>query len=182
MKKQQFRWIISLMALATLAVVGLQGYIWNQSIQKERKKFRALVQHSVFMATEDILQPWQSSVVFLDDHFFGIHRDSLDRTATFQVDLLDSTYAGVFLRQRDQGWAFRDTTTNHFVLRDHPPRGVRGVAEQLHMIALPDSVETRISLRLDPGCPSCLRPSLTTLADTFNELSMLSCSRLERNA
>ena len=169
MKKQQFRWIISLMALATLAVVGLQGYIWNQSIQKERKRFRALVQHSVFMATEDILQPWQSSVVFLDDHFFGIHRDSLDRTATFRVGLLDSTNAGVLLRQRDQGWVHRDTTTVDFVLRDLPQRGVRGVAEQLHMIALPDSIQTQFTLRHDQ-CPSCLRPSLTTLADTLKPL------------
>ena len=65
MKKQQLRWIIGLMALATLAIVGLQGYIWNQSIQEERKRFSERVQQAVFEVTETILQPWQSSVVMM---------------------------------------------------------------------------------------------------------------------
>ena len=128
MKKQQFRWIISLMALATLAIVGLQGYIWNQSIQEERKRFSQRVQHAVFKATEDIVQPWQSSIVFLNDHFFRIRRDSLARMATFQVGLLDSTFAGALFLQRDRGWVHRDTTTGDFALRDIPQRGARGVA------------------------------------------------------
>ena len=97
MKKQQLRWIISLMALATLATVGLQGYIWNQSIQEEREQFSEKLQLAVFEVTEELLVPWQSSVLAMNNDFFRIRRDSLDRTATFQVGSLDSTFAVAFI-------------------------------------------------------------------------------------
>lgn len=170
MKKGQLHWIVGLMALATLAIVGLQGYIWNQSIQEERRRFSERVQQAVFDATEALVQPWQSSIVFLDDHYFSIRRDSLDRTATFHVGLLDSTATGAFFRQPDHGLIHPDTLTGDFTLRNSNRWESSGVAEQLHTLALPDSMRPHFTFRYDQACPSCPRPSLTALADTLKPL------------
>ena len=155
------------MALATLAMVGLQGYIWNQSIQQERKRFSERVQHAVFQATEAILQPRQSSIVFLDDNYFRIGRDSLHRMATFQVDLLDSTVTGTLTRQPDQEWVHRDSVSGDYTLRTIRRGEAIGVIEQIHMFSLPDSLQNAFSFRVDQGCPSCKPPTLSNLADTL---------------
>ena len=143
------------MTLATLAVVGLQGYIWQQSITEERERFSDRVQNAVFSATEALLEPSSSSVVFVDRTPFRIRRDSLRRTGTFQVRLLDSngeafadtlgriavdSLAGTIVNMtRNIARLPADTVLSTFTFRDSTAT-VSGVLNEFHYLAFPDSI------------------------------------------
>ncbi|GAB5519363.1 MAG: hypothetical protein RhofKO_16140 [Rhodothermales bacterium] len=90
MTKTQLRWMISLMTLAALAVVGLQAYIWQQSIAEEREQFSERVRQAVLTASQALIKQDLPSMIEVDQNVFRIQRDSLHRTGTFQVMLIDS--------------------------------------------------------------------------------------------
>ena len=67
MNINQLRWLFSLAALATLAIFGLQMYIWNQGIEQERVRFSRAIHHAVYEATEAFMRPVENTITVIHD-------------------------------------------------------------------------------------------------------------------
>lgn len=58
----QLRWTFGLAALATLALLGLQAYIWYQGIEQERDRFSRSLHHAVYEAIEEYMRPLEYEI------------------------------------------------------------------------------------------------------------------------
>ncbi|MEM6646536.1 MAG: HAMP domain-containing sensor histidine kinase [Bacteroidota bacterium] len=79
MTKVQLRWMISLMTLAALAVVGLQAYIWRQSLDEAREQFDLRVQAAMVSVYNLMSNPEGTVVIAIGSDRDGpeVRRDSL---------------------------------------------------------------------------------------------------------
>lgn len=156
------------MSLAMLAIVGLQGYIWDQSIRQERKQFSERLQSAVFEATDKLMRPWQFSIITLDENYVRIGRDSLGSLATFQVSVLDSNDNAPIGQPPDGNWVVLDSMEFRLAT---PSRDEMWIfAEQLQTVALPDSLQQQGSIYGEFGCQNCQGPSLDNIRDTLEPI------------
>ncbi len=63
MKVHQLRRIFGLTALATLAIVGLQAYIWKQGLEQGRDHFSRSLHRAVDEAVEDFVRPFETRIM-----------------------------------------------------------------------------------------------------------------------
>ena len=172
MYRRQLRWIFSLTAVATLAIVGLQAYIWKQGIDQERDRFSRYLYHAVYEAAEAFMQPHATRIMLAGDataDTFAFRRpgfialqiglDSLSFTRkTASVEVVHD-----FTAQHDTFQAGRWTDTSRVQM----------------FVSRTDSMVNNVFVRELRDCPTCETGYSTLSKENFKPLLEEELARLE---
>ena len=158
------RWIFSLAALATLALIGLQAYIWRQGIQQERERFHRALTHAVYEATEEFMRPFESTITVINDDSsdaLTVHRPGFVALQIGNIDSVEWLDPDQFIRET----IHRELTIIANKKHSYIPDDSVGINIKLHTHSdsvldwtssiQSDSMKNRFFVDFSQRCPDC---------------------------
>ena len=178
MKRHQIRWICGLTGLATLAMLALQAYIWQQGLQQQRAQFSRALDHAVFEATEEFMQPFETEFTLAEDvvnDTFALRRPGLIAIQIGRIDSGFSFRSSDSLLSEIQGeMAYLGTDVIQHALRQAPDSG----QVRLHVIP-DDSSGGNMFIRHRMPCEDCQSHYSQLSVENFKPYLEAELARLE---
>ena len=132
MKTRHFYRIIAAMTAATICILVLQGYIWQQSINEEKQRFDDSVERAVTRLTHELHGVESRAMIVMDALAVSMH-DHAETDSSFRFEA-----------------TFDDSFTSE---------NLKGLRDSLLIFSsqIDDSLRNSVVIRMDSDCPACLK-------------------------
>lgn len=175
------RWTFSLAALATLAMLGLQAYIWHQGIEQERARFSRSLHNAVYEATEEYMRPLEAEISIAGELATDTIASRSPGIIAIQIGSLNDNF-----RFRTEDSLFRSMKDElSFLDFDELRKQRHEKVDSMHVrtqIVLSDTLTNRLFVRHIEQCPTCATGVSQLSVENFKPLLERELARLEIDA
>ena len=175
---KQLRWIFGLTAIATIALIGLQAYIWHQGIEQERERFSRVLQHAVYEASEEFMTPQHLSFYLDNEAFPDTAQNRLPGFIVLKIDSQDRSQVIDSLLSRNRSVATHisvsRTDTTRFLsfpdLIEHYQFELPDNSYGLSALIRKDTLQNELIVRHQTLCPGCDQASRLLSSNSLRPL------------